>query len=128
MHSFTLQKWQHPHRFRIENAQGERRTRLVIVITTVMMFIEIGAGYIFGSMALLADGWHMGTHAAALAITVFAYNYARRNADNPDNTFSTGKVGVFGRICQCCNPRGDRTPHGGRIRKASLFPCLHPVS
>jgi cation diffusion facilitator family transporter len=96
MHSFTLQKWQHSHRFRIENAQGERRTRLVIVITTVMMFIEIGAGYIFGSMALLADGWHMGTHAAALAITVFAYNYARRNADNPEYTFSTGKVGVLG--------------------------------
>jgi cation diffusion facilitator family transporter len=61
-----------------------------------MMIIEIGAGYLFGSMALLADGWHMGTHAAALSITVFAYRYARRHADNPQFTFSTGKVGVLG--------------------------------
>jgi cation diffusion facilitator family transporter len=61
-----------------------------------MMIIEIGAGYLFGSMALLADGWHMGTHAAALSITVFAYIYARRHVDNPQYTFSTGKVGVLG--------------------------------
>jgi cation diffusion facilitator family transporter len=61
-----------------------------------MMVVEIGAGYLFGSMALLADGWHMGTHAAALSITVFAYTYARRHADNPRYTFSTGKVGVLG--------------------------------
>lgn len=61
-----------------------------------MMIIEIGAGYLFGSMALLADGWHMGTHAAALSITIFAYAYARRHADNPLYTFSTGKVGVLG--------------------------------
>ena len=60
------------------------------------MIIEIGAGYLFGSMALLADGWHMGTHAAALSITVFAYIYARRHADNPQYSFSTGKVGVLG--------------------------------
>ena len=60
------------------------------------MVVEIGAGYLFGSMALLADGWHMGTHAAALSITVFAYTYARRHADNPRYTFSTGKVGVLG--------------------------------
>jgi len=96
MHSSTLQDWQHPHSFKIENAQGERRTWLVIIITVFMMIIEIGAGYLFGSMALLADGWHMGTHAAALSITVFAYIYARRHVDNPQYTFSTGKVGVLG--------------------------------
>ena len=96
MHSLTLQDWQHPHRFKIENTQGERRTLLVIGITVSMMIIEIGAGYMFGSMALLADGWHMGTHAAALSITVFAYIYARRHADNPQYSFSTGKVGVLG--------------------------------
>jgi len=61
-----------------------------------MMIVEISAGYLYGSMALLADGWHMGTHAAALGITVFAYTYARRHADNPQYTFSTGKVGVLG--------------------------------
>ncbi|KPK26428.1 MAG: cation transporter, partial [Desulfobacterales bacterium SG8_35_2] len=96
MHSSTLERWQHPHSFRLDNPQGERRTWLVIIITVTMMIIEIGAGYLFGSMALLADGWHMGTHAAALSITIFAYSYARRHADNPQYTFSTGKVGVLG--------------------------------
>lgn len=96
MHSHTLQEWQHSHSFKIENSKGERRTWIVIFITISMMVIEIGAGYLFGSMALLADGWHMGTHAAALGITVFAYIYARRHADNPQYTFSTGKVGVLG--------------------------------
>ena len=96
MHSSTLDQWQHHHIYKIENPRGERRTWLVIIITVTMMIIEIGAGYLFGSMALLADGWHMGTHAAALSITVFAYRYARRHADNPIFTFSTGKVGVLG--------------------------------
>jgi len=96
MHSSTLQKWQHLHSFKVENPQGERRTKLVIFITVIMMTVEIYTGYIFGSMALLADGWHMGTHAAALSITVFAYIYARRHADNPKYSFSTGKVGVLG--------------------------------
>ena len=96
MHSSTLHQWQHQHSFKIENPQGERRTKLVIFITVIMMTVEISAGYLFGSMALLADGWHMGTHAAALSITVFAYIYARRHADNPRYSFSTGKVGVLG--------------------------------
>lgn len=96
MHSFSLQKWQHSHNFRVENPQSEKRTRLVILITVLMMGIEISTGYLFGSMALLADGYHMGTHAAALSITVFAYVYARRHADNPRYSFSTGKVGVLG--------------------------------
>ena len=96
MHSSTLNLWQHTHNYSVENKQGEKRTCLVIFITVIMMIIEIGAGYLFGSMALLADGWHMGTHAAALAITVFAYMYARRHADNPQYSFSTGKVGVLG--------------------------------
>lgn len=68
----------------------------MILITFMMMVIEIAAGTLFGSMALLADGWHMGTHAAALAITAFAYYYARRHAENPRYSFSTGKVGVLG--------------------------------
>jgi cation diffusion facilitator family transporter len=61
-----------------------------------MMIIEIAAGYVFGSMALLADGWHMGTHAVALSITAFAYYYARKHSDNPNYSFGTGKVGVLG--------------------------------
>ena len=96
MHSSTIHLWQHSHNYSIDNKQGERRTWQVIFITVIMMVIEIGAGYLFGSMALLADGWHMGTHAAALSITVFAYAYARRHAENPRYSFSTGKVGVLG--------------------------------
>jgi len=66
------------------------------MLTLSMMIIEITAGYLFGSMALLADGWHMGTHAVALGIAAFAYIYARRHSDNPSYSFGTGKVGVLG--------------------------------
>jgi len=60
------------------------------------MIVEIAAGLAYGSMALLADGWHMGTHVAALAISVFAYRYARRHAHDARYTFGAGKVGVLG--------------------------------
>ena len=96
MHIHTLQQWKHQHRYNIEDGHGERNTRRVIVLTLSMMIIEIAAGYLFGSMALLADGWHMGTHAVALGITAFAYFYARRHSDNPNYSFGTGKVGVLG--------------------------------
>ncbi|MBT8331813.1 MAG: CDF family Co(II)/Ni(II) efflux transporter DmeF [Deltaproteobacteria bacterium] len=96
MHIHTLQKWQHRHRYNIDDGHSERNTRRVIVLTLSMMVIEITAGYVFGSMALLADGWHMGTHAVALGITAFAYYYARKHSDNPNYSFGTGKVGVLG--------------------------------
>ncbi|KAF0192219.1 MAG: cation diffusion facilitator family transporter [Gammaproteobacteria bacterium] len=96
MHIDNLDQWQHVHHFHIEGTHGERNTRRVIALTLTMMIIEIGAGTAFGSMALLADGWHMGTHAAALGITAFAYAYARRHKDNPRYSFGTGKVGVLG--------------------------------
>jgi cation diffusion facilitator family transporter len=96
MHIHNLHLWQHNHRFNIEDNQAERNTRRVIILTLSMMIVEISAGYIFGSMALLADGWHMGTHAAALGITAFAYWYARKQSDNPNYSFGTGKVGVLG--------------------------------
>ncbi|MBU4000866.1 MAG: CDF family Co(II)/Ni(II) efflux transporter DmeF [Proteobacteria bacterium] len=95
MHINTLDKWQHPHKFHRVSRHGEQNTRRVVFLTAVMMTIEIVAGYAFGSMALLADGWHMGTHAMALGITLFAYYYARKNADNPRYSFGTGKVGVL---------------------------------
>jgi cation diffusion facilitator family transporter len=60
------------------------------------MVVEIIAGMAFGSMSLLADGWHMGTHVAAFIITLFAYNYAKKHATNPEFTFGTGKVSVLG--------------------------------
>jgi cation diffusion facilitator family transporter len=71
---------------------GERRTLWVIALTATMMVVEIVAGLIFGSMALLADGLHMASHACALAITAFAYIYARRHAHDPRFSFGTGKV------------------------------------
>lgn len=96
MHIGNLDQWQHDHHFHLDNTDGERGTRRVILLTLVMMVVEIGAGMTYGSMALLADGWHMGTHAAALGITVFAYTYSRRHKDNPRYSFGTGKVGVLG--------------------------------
>ena len=96
MHIYNLHQWQHSHRYVIEDGHGERNTRRVILLTLAMMIIEISAGHLFGSMALLADGWHMGTHAVALGITAFAYYYARRKSDDPNYSFGTGKVGVLG--------------------------------
>jgi cation diffusion facilitator family transporter len=96
MHIDSLDQWKHNHDFNIDTTEGERRTRLVVILTACMMVIEITAGYLFGSMALLADGWHMGTHVAALAISLFAYRYARQHADNPIYSFGTGKVSALG--------------------------------
>jgi len=74
---------------------GERRTLIVVIITAIVMIVEISAGVAFGSMALLADGWHMGTHAAALGIAVFAYRYTRRHASDSRYAFGPGKVNVL---------------------------------
>jgi cation diffusion facilitator family transporter len=89
--------WRHSHIFgQDQRKPGERRTFWVIVITAVMMVVEISAGILFGSMALLADGLHMASHAAALTISVFAYVYARRHAHDPRFSFGTGKVNALG--------------------------------
>lgn len=96
MHAHTLEKLQHGHDFSIKNSKAERRTHYVLMLTAITMVVEIIAGSVFGSMALLADGWHMGTHVAAFLITIYAYRYARQHADNPAFSFGTGKVGVLG--------------------------------
>jgi cation diffusion facilitator family transporter len=97
MHERDLNRWQHRHSFGTEaRTRGERRTLWVVGLTLTMMAVEIAAGIGFGSMALLADGWHMGTHAAALSVAVFAYVYARRHADDARYSFGTGKVGALG--------------------------------
>ncbi|NPU13771.1 CDF family Co(II)/Ni(II) efflux transporter DmeF [Bradyrhizobium sp. 83002] len=86
--------WAHDHVFLgAGHERNERRTWFVVGLTLVMMAGEIAAGSLFGSMALLADGWHMGTHAAALGIAGLAYLFARRHARNPSFTFGTGKFG-----------------------------------
>ncbi|EJG1579960.1 TPA: CDF family Co(II)/Ni(II) efflux transporter DmeF [Vibrio parahaemolyticus] len=87
---------QHTHDFVSHNHKGEKRTFYVLILTLVTMVVEIAAGTLFGSMALLADGWHMGTHAAAFCITLFAYRYAKQNANNERFSFGTGKVSVLG--------------------------------
>ncbi|UUQ64510.1 CDF family Co(II)/Ni(II) efflux transporter DmeF [Pseudomonas fuscovaginae UPB0736] len=73
-----------------------RRTLWVVILTVVMMVGEIAAGYITGSMALLADGFHMATHAGALGIAAAAYAFARKHSGNTAYSFGTGKVGDLG--------------------------------
>lgn len=94
MHSHSLDAWQHRHVYLGEkHDRHERRTWLVVALTAAMMVVEIVGGSIYGSMALVADGWHMSTHAGALAIAAFAYRFARRRAHDPRYSFGTGKFG-----------------------------------
>jgi cation diffusion facilitator family transporter len=97
MHTHDMGRWSHGHAYvGASFAAAERRTRAVVVLTAAMMVVEIAAGTVYGSMALLADGWHMATHAAALGVAAFAYAYARRHAADPRYTFGTGKVSALG--------------------------------
>ncbi|MDO8720793.1 MAG: cation diffusion facilitator family transporter [Syntrophales bacterium] len=93
MHTESIDRWVHDHTFgQDEKKSAERRTLIVSVVTILTMIVEIGAGIAFGSMALLADGLHMGSHASALAISVFAYRYTRIHAKDARFNFGTGKV------------------------------------
>ncbi|WP_055075088.1 CDF family Co(II)/Ni(II) efflux transporter DmeF [Pseudanabaena sp. 'Roaring Creek'] len=96
MHIHTLDQWQHSHNFSVDRHEAESKTKIVLLLTVITMMAEIGAGIVFGSMALLADGWHMATHVAAFGIAVFTYQYARSQANNPRYTFGTGKVSILG--------------------------------
>lgn len=96
MHVHTLERLRHSHDFAIDHEEAEKSTTRVMILTATMMVVEIVAGAVYGSMALLADGWHMATHVAAFGIALFAYRYARSHADNPRFTFGTGKVSVLG--------------------------------
>ncbi|WP_028116660.1 CDF family Co(II)/Ni(II) efflux transporter DmeF [Ferrimonas senticii] len=95
MHTDSLKRWQHQHNFGLAPKKNERRTFYAVVITAAMMLIEIIAGYWTGSMALLADGWHMATHVAAFGLTLFAYNFARKAANDPRYSFGSGKVNIL---------------------------------
>mgnify|MGYP005851822403 CR=1 FL=1 len=87
----------HDHIFgQDQRRAGESRTLIVIALTAVTMVVEIVAGWLFGSMALLADGLHMGSHAVALTISAAAYIYARKRAGDPRFSFGTGKVNALG--------------------------------
>jgi cation diffusion facilitator family transporter len=93
MYTHQLNDWTHDHVFN-QNLKraGENRTLLIVVVTAVMMVVEIAAGLIYGSMALLADGLHMGSHATALGIAVFAYVISRRLATDQRFSFGVGKI------------------------------------
>lgn len=93
----NLARWAHFHSFGQEKKRpGELRTFIVIALTTGMMAVEVTAGIVYGSIALLADGLHMGSHAVALSVNAFAYVYARRQALSDRFSFGTGKVNTLG--------------------------------
>ena len=96
MHRTDHSHFRKAHDFVPDFSHAERRTRVVIGITGVMMIVEIVAGLMSHSMALLADGWHMSTHVLAFAITAAAYYFARTQAGNARFSFGTGKIGVLG--------------------------------
>jgi cation diffusion facilitator family transporter len=86
----------HEHHFgQAEPKGGETRTRIVVALTSVFMVVEVVAGLAFGSMALLADGLHMASHASALGLALVAYIYARRHAHDRRFSFGTGKVNAL---------------------------------
>ena len=95
-HTHDLGPWHHSHHFDAGNRAGEARTRWVLALTLATMLAEVSAGWWTGSMALLADGWHMGTHALALGIAALAYAVARGHRDDSRYAFGTWKIEVLG--------------------------------
>lgn len=108
MHTNDVSNWQHSHVFAQDQVMaGERRTLLIVALTAVMMVVEIVAGLVYGSMALLADGLHMASHATALGIAFVAYVAARRLAADERFAFGTGKINSlagFSSAISCCSP------------------------
>lgn len=96
MHTENLSNWIHDHVFDTGNDAAERSTRVVMWITAVMMVVEIAAGWWYNSMALLADGWHMSSHAVAIGLSAMAYATARRYAKDPRFAFGTWKIEILG--------------------------------
>src|SRR3989442_9707861 len=96
MHRTDHSRFRKRHDFVPDFSHAERRTRIVMGITAAMMVVEIVAGLLSHSMALLADGWHMSTHVLAFLITAVAYYFARTQAGNARFSFGTGKIGVLG--------------------------------
>jgi cation diffusion facilitator family transporter len=93
----TIGSWEHDHSFGLDKRQAaESRTKAVVAITTIAMVVEIAGGLVFGSMALLADGLHMGSHALALGISAMAYVWMRRHARDRKFSFGTGKMAALG--------------------------------
>lgn len=91
----AVSAWVHDHVFDEGTQAAERGTRLVMWITAAMMVVEIAAGWWFNSMALLADGWHMSSHALAIGLSAFAYSTARKYARDPRFAFGTWKIEIL---------------------------------
>ena len=94
-HQHDLSRWAHQHQYGTGNAAAERGTRVVMWITIATMLVEIVAGWWFNSMAVLADGWHMSSHALAIGLAAFAYAAARKYATDPSFAFGTWKIEVL---------------------------------
>lgn len=96
MAAHDIATWQHTHDFGVAAAAGaERRTRWVVALTFVTMVVELAVGWLTGSMALLADGWHMASHVGAIGLAAFAYRFARLHARDARFSFGTGKVSAL---------------------------------
>ncbi|MFH1603345.1 MAG: cation diffusion facilitator family transporter, partial [Pseudomonadota bacterium] len=95
MHPQDLSAWTHDHVFDEGNLAAEKGTRLVMIITALMMVVEIVAGWWLNSMALLADGWHMSSHAVAIGLSALAYRAARRYAGDRRFAFGTWKIEIL---------------------------------
>ena len=130
-HRDPIAQWRHDHVFdQDQKRAGEARTLLVVVITAVMMVVEIFAGLIYGSMALLADGLHMASHAAALGIAVLAYVISRRLARDRSFTFGVGKInslaGFTSAVLLLGFAPGDARQRKGSPHHLQPSPPVHP--
>lgn len=96
MHTKDISRYEHPHVFHYSGEQMEKKTMRVVLLTVTMMIVEIVAGWVFNSMALFADGWHMSTHAVALTLSWGAFVLARRHIADRRFAFGTWKIEVLG--------------------------------
>jgi len=124
MHTTNISRWKHSHNFTADFSTAEKNTRRVLILTAAMMFAEIIFGLKFHSMALFADGLHMGTHVAAFLITVLAYFFARRHATDNRFSFGTGKFGVLGAFTSAIVLGGVGLVMAGE----SIARLIHPLS
>src|SRR5580692_11586824 len=124
MHTHTIEPWRHDHVFLgADHARNERRSWAVVAVCGAMMAAEIVGGLISGSMALIADGMHMSTHAGALVIAACAYAYARRHARDDRFAFGTGKLGELAAFSSAIVLAGIALAIGAE----SVFRLVHPV-
>ncbi len=129
MHSHSIAQWSHGHAFLGEHhGRHERRTWSVVALTAAMMAAEITGGTLFGSIALVADGWHMGTHVAALAIAGLAYLFARRHAEDTRFSLGTGKFGELAAFASAIILGMIALGIGYEFSPAATASCRYPFS